>query len=90
MGESGVAERPPLEYITDKQCEKVKGRKDDGEWLIIDLWDDNGVFSSSFPHHEVVTLGADLNHFNDSVLVSMCSSHCHYTLFLSSFVLLKF
>jgi len=46
-------------------------------------------FFFSFPHRDV-TLGADLNHFNDSVLVSMCSSHRRYTLFLSSFVLLKF
>jgi hypothetical protein len=50
--------------MTDKQCERVKGREDDGEWLIIDLCDDNGVFSFSF-HHRDVTWGADLNRFNE-------------------------
>ena len=32
--------------------------------LIIDLCNDNGVFSFSFPHRDV-TLGANLNRFNE-------------------------
>jgi hypothetical protein len=75
--------------MTDKQCERVKGREDDGEWLIIDLCDDNGVFSFSFPHRDV-TLGADLNRFNEIGFGFDVFIYRRYTLFLSSFVLLKF
>lgn len=48
--ERGVVERPKVEYMKGKQCDKGEGREDDG---VIDLCDDNGMFSSFFSHCDV-------------------------------------
>ena len=67
----GVIEWPKVEYMKDKRG-KGEGREDDGEWLIIDLFNDNGVFSFFFSHRDV-TSRVEANHSNNSILVSMCS-----------------
>ena len=51
----GLAEQPQVKHKKDKGAEIGKGREDDFEWLIIDLCDDNGVFSFFFPPRDVTS-----------------------------------
>ena len=53
--EWGVAERPQAEHTKDKQVEKGKAREDEGEWLIIVLCNNNGIFLFYFPHRNVTS-----------------------------------
>lgn len=53
--ERGLAERSQAGYKKDKQVEKGKGMEDDGEWLIIDKCNDNGMFRFYFPHRDVIS-----------------------------------
>ena len=56
MGESGGwLSGPQAEHTKDKQVEKGKAREDEGEWLIILLCNDNGIFLFYFPHRNVTS-----------------------------------
>jgi hypothetical protein len=79
--ERAVVERPKVEYMKDKQCDKGEGREDDGEWLIIDLCDDNGVFSSFFSHCDI-TSRVQANRSNNSFWFR-CVHHVAVTHYLS-------